>query len=66
MQGGGSTREAHQFRASSYLFKSLPTGVGSVLVAHGFDTAHGASSVFKIKFPKLKKEEGKMNKVENV
>lgn len=52
----GSQREAHQFRAAPDLFKTLPTGVGSVLIAHGYDTPHGASSVFKIKFPYLKKE----------
>jgi hypothetical protein len=52
----GSQREAHQFRAAPDLFKTLPTGVGSVLIAHGYDTPHGASSVFKIKFPHLKKE----------
>lgn len=56
VQGEGTTREAHQFRASPDLFKGLPTGVGSVLVAHGSDTPHGASSVFKIKFPKLNEE----------
>lgn len=50
----GTTREAHQFRAPPDLLKTLPTGVGSVLIAHGFDTPHGASTVFKIKFPKLK------------
>lgn len=52
----GSQREAHQFRAPPDLLKTLPTGVGSVLIAHGYDTPHGASSVFKIKFPHLKKE----------
>lgn len=49
--GEGSTREAHQFRAPPDLFKTLPTGAGSVLIAHGYETPHGASSVFKIKFP---------------
>jgi conjugal transfer pilus assembly protein TraD len=52
----GSSREAHQFRASPDLLKTLPTGTASVLIAHGFDTPHGASSVLKIKFPKLKEE----------
>lgn len=52
----GTIREAHQFRASPDLLKTLPTGVGSILIAHGYDTPHGASSVFKIKFPYLKKE----------
>ncbi len=56
VQEEGSTREAHQFRASPDLFKTLPTGVGSVLIAHGFETPHGASSVFKLKFPRLKEE----------
>lgn len=50
--GEGSSREAHQFRASPDLLKSLPTGVGSVLIAHGEDVPSGASSVFKVRFPK--------------
>lgn len=49
--GEGSVREAHQFRAAPDLFKTLPTGFGSVLIAHGYETPHGASSVFKIRFP---------------
>jgi type IV secretory pathway TraG/TraD family ATPase VirD4 len=49
----GTTREAHQFRASPDLLKTLPTGMGAVLVAHGEDAPQGASSVFKIKFPRL-------------
>lgn len=48
--GEGSSREAHQFRASPDLFKTLPTGVGSVLVAHGEDCTGGASAVFKLRF----------------
>lgn len=55
--GEGSTREAHQFRAPPDLFKTLPTGVGSVLIAHGYETPHGASSVFKIRFPNLSAQE---------
>jgi hypothetical protein len=55
--GEGSQREAHQFRASPDLFKTLPTGMGSVLIAHGDDTDQGASHVFKIKFPKLERKE---------
>ena len=55
--GEGSQREAHQFRASPDLFKTLPTGVGSVLIAHGEHTSQGASHVFKIKFPRLKRKE---------
>jgi len=51
--GEGTQREAHQFRASPDLFKTLPTGVGSVLIAHGLETPHGASTVLKIRFPKL-------------
>ena len=51
--GEGSVREAHQFRAPPDLFKTLPTGFGSVLIAHGYETPHGASSVFKIRFPLL-------------
>jgi len=54
--GEGSQREAHQFRASPDLFKTLPTGMGSVLIAHGLDTPHGTSSVLKIAFPKLEEE----------
>lgn len=50
--GEGTAREAHQFRASPDLFKSLPTGVGAVLIAHGRDTPHGASSVFRVRFPR--------------
>ncbi|NCN41861.1 type IV secretion system DNA-binding domain-containing protein [bacterium] len=55
----GTQREAHQFRASPDVFKTLPTGAAAVLIAHGQETPHGASSVFRIKFPKLetKKEE---------
>ena len=49
----GTQREAHQFRASPDLFKTLPTGMGSVLIAHGSDTPHGASSVFRVRFPRL-------------
>jgi hypothetical protein len=49
----GSQREAHRFRASPDLLKTLPTGVGSVLIAHGQETPHGASSVFKVRFPRL-------------
>lgn len=51
--GEGTTRDAHQFRASPDLLKTLPTGVGAVLIAHGQETPHGASSVFKIRFPEL-------------
>ncbi len=51
--GEGTTRDAHQFRASPDLLKTLPTGTGAVLVAHGRATPHGASSVFKIRFPPL-------------
>ncbi len=53
--GEGTTRDAHQFRASPDLLKTLPTGVGAVLIAHGQETPHGASSVFKIRFPELRK-----------
>ena len=51
--GMGSLREVREFRASPDLLKSLPTGVGAVLIAHGEDTPQGASTVFQIKFPKL-------------
>ena len=49
----GTQREAHQFRASPDLLKTHPTGVGSVLIAHGQETPHGASSVFRVRFPRL-------------
>ncbi len=52
--GEGSQREAHQFRASPDLLKTLPTGEGAVLIAHGEATPEGASSVFRIRFPRLK------------
>lgn len=51
--GEGTTRDAHQFRASPDLLKTLPTGVGAVLMAHGRATPHGASSVFTVRFPAL-------------
>ncbi len=56
IEGVGSMREVQQFRASPDLLKTLPIGEGAVLVAHGIDTPHGASSVFRIKFPSLKGE----------
>jgi hypothetical protein len=49
----GTQREAHQFRACADLFKTHPTGMGSVLIAHGEETPHGASSVFRVRFPRL-------------
>lgn len=51
--GEGTTREAHQYRASPDLLKTLPTGTGAVLIAHGEDCEEGASSVFKIQFPRI-------------
>ncbi len=51
--GEGTAREAHQFRASPDLLKTLPTGTGAVLIAHGQDKHGGASAVFKIRFPRL-------------
>lgn len=51
--GEGTSRDAHQFRASPDLLKTLPTGTGAVLIAHGKDTPHGASSVFTVRFPEL-------------
>lgn len=53
VQGEGSSREAHQFRASPDLIKNHPTGVGSILVSHGLDASQGASSVFRVRFPRL-------------
>ncbi len=54
--GEGTTREAHQFRSSPDTFKTLPTGIGSVLIAHGYESKEGASHVFKIKFPRLNEQ----------
>lgn len=51
--GFGSLREVREFRASPDLLKTLPTGVGAVLIAHGEETPHGGSSVFQIRFPRL-------------
>lgn len=51
--GEGTVREAHQFRAPPDLLKSLPTGFGSVLIAHGIDVDGSGSHVFKIRFPRL-------------
>lgn len=53
MVGEGSQREAHQFRVSPDLIKSMATGMGAVLIAHGEDTPNGAAHVFKIKFPRF-------------
>ena len=49
----GTQRDAHQFRASPDLFKTLPTGMGAVLVNHGLETSEGASSVLKVRFNRL-------------
>lgn len=51
--GEGTQRDAHQFRASPDLLKTLPTGMGAVMIAHGQRTAQGASTVFKVRFPSL-------------
>lgn len=48
--GEGTTREAHQFKASPDLFKTLPTGCGAVLISHGLPAQGGAASVFNILF----------------
>lgn len=53
--GEGTVRDGHQFRAKPDVFKLLPTGVGAVLVAHGQDAPEGASSVFRVQFPELRK-----------
>lgn len=53
LSGEGSSREAHQFRASPDLLKTLPTGMGAVLIAHGEDTPEGASHVFRVRFPRF-------------
>lgn len=52
--GEGTIRDAHQFKMGPSEFKSLPTGIGNVLIAHGRDALQGASSVFKVRFPILK------------
>jgi hypothetical protein len=49
--GEGTQRDAHQFRASPDLLKTLPTGTGAVMIAHGQETSNGASTVLKAKFP---------------
>jgi hypothetical protein len=54
--GEGSLREGHTFRASPDLFKTLPTGRAAVLIAHGEETPHGASSVLTIQFPRLERK----------
>jgi len=54
--GEGTQREAHHLPPHNRdppLLKTLPTGSGGVLVAHGQDTPHGASSVFRVGFPRL-------------
>lgn len=51
--GDGTFREAHQFRASPDLIKTLPTGQGVVLIAHGEDREEGASHVLKLAFPRI-------------
>jgi conjugal transfer pilus assembly protein TraD len=53
VEGAGSLREVKEFRVHPDHFKSLPVGAGAVLVAHGIDAPGGATSVFKIQFPKL-------------
>lgn len=58
--GEGTTRDARQFRASPDLLKTLPTGVGAVLVAHGQDSPRGASCVFKVRFPALSYPQGEL------
>jgi conjugal transfer pilus assembly protein TraD len=49
----GTQRDAHQFRASPDLFKTLPTGMGAVLINHGQETSEGASSVLKVRFNRI-------------
>ena len=52
--GEGTIRDARQFsRFSRSVLKTLATGMGAVLVAHGRETSEGASAVFKIRFPQL-------------
>lgn len=54
--GEGTLRDAHQFRASPDLLKTLSTGTGAVLVVHGKSMPNGATIVFKIRFPRLGEE----------
>ena len=49
--GEGSSRDARKYRAAPDELKSHPVGVGSVLIAHGYDAPQGASSVFTVRFP---------------
>ncbi|MBS1958463.1 MAG: hypothetical protein JST80_03235 [Bdellovibrionales bacterium] len=56
LSGEGSSREAHRFRASPDMLKTLPTGMGAVLVAHGEDTPEGASHVFRVRFPRWERQ----------
>lgn len=51
--GEGTARDARQFKMGPDQLKTLPTGVGAVLVAHGKDTVSGGASVFKVRFPIL-------------
>ncbi len=52
--GEGTQRDAHQFRAAPDLLKTLPTGMGAVLINHGIDAPGGATTVLKVRFPMLK------------
>lgn len=52
--GMASVREVETFRASPTQMKSLPTGHGFAFVAHGEDRKDGGSSVFRLRFPRLK------------
>lgn len=49
--GEGSVREAHQYRAPPDLLKTLPTGHGAVLIAHGLNSKASSSNVFDLSFP---------------
>ncbi len=51
--GEGSSRDARKYRAAPDELKSHPVGVGSVLIAHGFDSPQGASNVFTVRFPEV-------------
>ncbi len=51
--GEGSSRDARKYRAAPDELKSHPVGVGSVLIAHGYDSPQGASNVFTVRFPEL-------------
>lgn len=53
--GEGTIRDARQFRASPDILKTLATGTGAILIAHGYDLTEGASTVFKVRFQRFER-----------